>query len=98
MDFLCENISDLTHRMRAVVESGKRDMLLFARRVRRALQLCCQPAQNETLSGQEVIHLQITKAAGNVERQVISQSSEITDRNSSSNTDKPKLLGKCPLF
>lgn len=37
MDFLCENISDLTHRMRAVVESGKRDMLLFARRVRRAL-------------------------------------------------------------
>ncbi|XP_071280081.1 coiled-coil domain-containing protein 146 isoform X2 [Agelaius tricolor] len=32
MDFLCENISDLTDRMRTVVESGKQDMLLFARR------------------------------------------------------------------
>ncbi|XP_066406978.1 coiled-coil domain-containing protein 146 [Molothrus aeneus] len=32
IDFLCENISDLTDRMRAVVESGKQDMLLFARR------------------------------------------------------------------
>lgn len=37
IDFLCENISDLTDRMRAVVESGKQEMLLFARRVRRAL-------------------------------------------------------------
>ncbi|XP_039579599.1 coiled-coil domain-containing protein 146 [Passer montanus] len=32
IDFLCENVSDLTDRMRAVVESGKQDMLLFARR------------------------------------------------------------------
>ncbi|NXR85427.1 CC146 protein, partial [Hypocryptadius cinnamomeus] len=32
IDFLCENISDLTDRMRAVVENGKQDMLLFARR------------------------------------------------------------------
>uniref|UniRef100_A0A8C3Q8Q3 Uncharacterized protein n=1 Tax=Geospiza parvula TaxID=87175 RepID=A0A8C3Q8Q3_GEOPR len=32
IDFLCENISDLTDRMRTVVESGKQDMLLFARR------------------------------------------------------------------
>ncbi|XP_059329211.1 coiled-coil domain-containing protein 146 isoform X2 [Ammospiza nelsoni] len=32
IDFLCENISDLTDRMRTVVESGRQDMLLFARR------------------------------------------------------------------
>ncbi|NWX57580.1 CC146 protein, partial [Promerops cafer] len=32
IDFLCENISDLTDRIRAVVENGKQDMLLFARR------------------------------------------------------------------
>ncbi|XP_041261441.1 coiled-coil domain-containing protein 146 [Onychostruthus taczanowskii] len=32
IDFLCENISDLTDRMRTVVENGKQDMLLFARR------------------------------------------------------------------
>ncbi|NWR97962.1 CC146 protein, partial [Motacilla alba] len=32
IDFLCENVSDLTDRMRAVVESSKQDMLLFARR------------------------------------------------------------------
>ncbi|NWR50300.1 CC146 protein, partial [Regulus satrapa] len=32
MDFLCENISDLTDRIRAVVENGKQDVLLFARR------------------------------------------------------------------
>lgn len=37
IDFLCENISDLTDRIRAVVENSKQDMLLFARRVRRAL-------------------------------------------------------------
>lgn len=37
LDFLCENISDLTDRIRAVVENGKHDTLLFARRVRRAL-------------------------------------------------------------
>lgn len=38
IDFLSENISDLTDRIRAVVENGKQDVLLFARRVRRALQ------------------------------------------------------------
>uniref|UniRef100_A0A8D2N302 Coiled-coil domain containing 146 n=1 Tax=Zonotrichia albicollis TaxID=44394 RepID=A0A8D2N302_ZONAL len=32
IDFLCENISDLTDRMRTVAESGRQDMLLFARR------------------------------------------------------------------
>ncbi|NXT15485.1 CC146 protein, partial [Prunella fulvescens] len=32
IDFLYENISDLTDRIRAVVENGKQDMLLFARR------------------------------------------------------------------
>uniref|UniRef100_A0A8C9MYV3 Cilia- and flagella-associated protein 157 n=1 Tax=Serinus canaria TaxID=9135 RepID=A0A8C9MYV3_SERCA len=32
IDFLCESISDLTDRMRAVVESGRQEMLLFARR------------------------------------------------------------------
>ncbi|RMC10377.1 hypothetical protein DUI87_13180 [Hirundo rustica rustica] len=32
IDFLCENISDLTDRIRAVVENGKQDTLLFARR------------------------------------------------------------------
>ncbi|NXH49967.1 CC146 protein, partial [Dicaeum eximium] len=32
MDFLCENISDLTDRIRAVVENGKQDTLRFARR------------------------------------------------------------------
>ncbi|XP_053798344.1 coiled-coil domain-containing protein 146 isoform X1 [Vidua chalybeata] len=32
IDFLCENISDLTDRIRAVVDNGKQDMLLFARR------------------------------------------------------------------
>ncbi|NXK58918.1 CC146 protein, partial [Sylvietta virens] len=32
MDLLCENISDLTDRIRAVVENGKQDMLLFSRR------------------------------------------------------------------
>ncbi|NWI77203.1 CC146 protein, partial [Dryoscopus gambensis] len=32
IDFLCENISDLTDRIRAMVENGKQDMLLFARR------------------------------------------------------------------
>ncbi|NXR99941.1 CC146 protein, partial [Oxylabes madagascariensis] len=32
IDFLCENISDLTDRIRAVVENGKQDKLLFARR------------------------------------------------------------------
>lgn len=37
IEFLCENISDLTDRIRTLVENGKQDMLLFARRVRRAL-------------------------------------------------------------
>uniref|UniRef100_A0A803VG51 Coiled-coil domain containing 146 n=1 Tax=Ficedula albicollis TaxID=59894 RepID=A0A803VG51_FICAL len=32
IDFLCENISDLTDRIRAVVENGKQDTLQFARR------------------------------------------------------------------
>ncbi|XP_072775470.1 coiled-coil domain-containing protein 146 isoform X3 [Taeniopygia guttata] len=32
IDFLCENISDLTDRIRAVVENSKQDMLLLARR------------------------------------------------------------------
>ncbi|NXH87841.1 CC146 protein, partial [Edolisoma coerulescens] len=32
IDFLCENISDLTDGIRAVVENGKQDMLLLARR------------------------------------------------------------------
>ncbi|XP_058718379.1 coiled-coil domain-containing protein 146-like [Poecile atricapillus] len=32
IEFLFENISDLTDRIRAVVENGKQDMLLFARR------------------------------------------------------------------
>ncbi|NXN86914.1 CC146 protein, partial [Bombycilla garrulus] len=32
IEFLCENISDLTDRIRAVVENGKQDTLLFARR------------------------------------------------------------------
>ncbi|KAM4902084.1 coiled-coil domain-containing protein 146 [Sylvia borin] len=32
IDFLSENISDLTDRIRAVVENGKQDVLLFARR------------------------------------------------------------------
>ncbi|NXW67756.1 CC146 protein, partial [Hirundo rustica] len=32
IDFLCENISDLTDRIRAVVENGKQDTLLFTRR------------------------------------------------------------------
>ncbi|NWT09527.1 CC146 protein, partial [Vireo altiloquus] len=32
IDFLCENISDLTDRIHAMVENGKQDMLLFARR------------------------------------------------------------------
>ncbi|NWX25137.1 CC146 protein, partial [Notiomystis cincta] len=32
MDFLCENISDLTDRIRCMAENGKQDMLLFARR------------------------------------------------------------------
>ncbi|NXY57639.1 CC146 protein, partial [Callaeas wilsoni] len=32
IDFLCENVSDLTDRIRAVAENGKQDMLLFARR------------------------------------------------------------------
>ncbi|XP_068892072.1 coiled-coil domain-containing protein 146 [Aphelocoma coerulescens] len=32
IDFLCENISDLTDRIRAMVENGKQDMLLFTRR------------------------------------------------------------------
>lgn len=37
IDFLCENISDLTDRIRTVVENGKEETLQFARRVRRAL-------------------------------------------------------------
>lgn len=97
IDFLSENISDLMDRIRAVVENSKQDVLLFAQRVRRALQALLASLY-KTESGQEVIHLQITKVAGNVERQIISQSSEITDMNSNSNTDKPKLLGECPLF
>ncbi|XP_063253000.1 coiled-coil domain-containing protein 146 isoform X2 [Prinia subflava] len=32
IDLLCENISDLTDRIRAVVENGRQDVLLFARR------------------------------------------------------------------
>ncbi|NXR24097.1 CC146 protein, partial [Cinclus mexicanus] len=32
IDFLCENISDLTDRIRAAVENGKQDTLQFARR------------------------------------------------------------------
>ncbi|NXX33055.1 CC146 protein, partial [Nicator chloris] len=32
IDVLCENVSDLTDRIRAVVENGKEDVLLFARR------------------------------------------------------------------
>uniref|UniRef100_A0A8C3GYA9 Uncharacterized protein n=1 Tax=Corvus moneduloides TaxID=1196302 RepID=A0A8C3GYA9_CORMO len=32
IDFLCENISDLTDRIRAMVENGKQDMLLFTRK------------------------------------------------------------------
>ncbi|NXA60472.1 CC146 protein, partial [Mohoua ochrocephala] len=32
IDFLCENISDLTDRIRAMVENSKQDMLLFSRR------------------------------------------------------------------
>ncbi|NWZ38157.1 CC146 protein, partial [Brachypodius atriceps] len=32
IDFLCENISDLTDRIRVVVDDGKQDMLLLARR------------------------------------------------------------------
>ncbi|NXQ61788.1 CC146 protein, partial [Anthoscopus minutus] len=32
IEFLCENISDVTDRIRGVVENGKQDMLLFARR------------------------------------------------------------------
>ncbi|NXQ25580.1 CC146 protein, partial [Alaudala cheleensis] len=32
IDFLCENVSDLTDRVRAVVENSKQDSLLFARR------------------------------------------------------------------
>lgn len=39
IDVLCENISDLTDRIRAVVENGKEDSLQFARRVRRALHI-----------------------------------------------------------
>uniref|UniRef100_A0A8C3UHC9 Coiled-coil domain-containing protein 146 n=1 Tax=Catharus ustulatus TaxID=91951 RepID=A0A8C3UHC9_CATUS len=33
IDFLCENISDLTDRIRTVVENGKEDTLQFARRI-----------------------------------------------------------------
>ncbi|NXC09278.1 CC146 protein, partial [Orthonyx spaldingii] len=32
MDFVCENISDLTDRIRAMAENGKQDVLLFAKR------------------------------------------------------------------
>ncbi|NXS33674.1 CC146 protein, partial [Pomatostomus ruficeps] len=32
IDFLCEKISDLTDRIRAMAENGKQDMLLFAQR------------------------------------------------------------------
>ncbi|OWK50272.1 Coiled-coil domain-containing protein 146 [Lonchura striata] len=32
IDFLCENISDMIDRIRAVVENSKQDMLVFARR------------------------------------------------------------------
>lgn len=36
IDFLCENISDLTDRIRSVVDNSKQDVLLLTRRVRRA--------------------------------------------------------------
>ncbi|NWV07451.1 CC146 protein, partial [Ptilonorhynchus violaceus] len=32
IDFLCENISEVTDRIRAITENGKQDMLLFAKR------------------------------------------------------------------